>query len=108
MLERRLKMVRWKKFGLLVLLDTFLINIAFLGAYVIRFESWSYEIWPTHFSVLVVVSGIHLACNYFFGLYRRAWRYASINEVMAIVGAVSVATIFSVSVIFFAFAFLVP
>ena len=36
---------------------------------------------------------IRLVSFYFFGLYNRLWRYASINEVMVIIGAVTTSSI---------------
>lgn len=101
-------MARWRRFSILVFLDTILINLAFLGSYVIRFESLPKGIWLSYLLLIIMSTGVYLVTNYFFGLYRRSWRYASVNEVMAIVGSVSVATLFNTSAAFFGFNFILP
>ena len=50
--------------------------------------------------VMPEVIGIRLITFYFFGLYNRLWRYASINEVMVIAGAVTISSIFIAVYIF--------
>lgn len=46
------------------------------------------------FDVIPAIIIIRLVTFYFFGLYNRLWRYASINEVMVIVGAVTTSSVF--------------
>lgn len=89
-------MRRWRRRGLFILLDAFLINLAYLGALLIRFETVPIYHWQTYLTIMLPTTAIRLFSNYFFGLYHRAWRYASIEEVLAIVGAVSVGTLCSV------------
>lgn len=101
-------MTRWRRFAMLIFVDTILVNLAFIGAYIIRFEGFPKDVWFPHFSLIIMATGIRLLSNYFFGLYRRLWRYASINEVMAIVGAVTVATFFNTSLTFFGYNIIIP
>ncbi|HBG02450.1 MAG TPA: hypothetical protein DDW87_12915, partial [Firmicutes bacterium] len=56
-----------------------------------------------YLSVLVPYTASRLLSNYFFGIYKRAWRYASIDEVLAVVGAVSVGSFFNVVLCLFWF-----
>lgn len=96
-------MVRWRRAGYLIILDIVFANLAFIGAFLIRFETVPAQQWQFYFSVLVPYTMIRLFSNYFFGIYNRAWRYASMDEVLAIVGAVSVGSIFAVMLCLFWF-----
>ena len=44
---------------------------------------------------------IRILCFYFFGLYKRLWQYASIGELLSVVGAVSVGTAVNISLAYF-------
>ncbi|HBG01686.1 MAG TPA: nucleoside-diphosphate sugar epimerase, partial [Firmicutes bacterium] len=74
-------MGRWKRVAFLIILDVLLINLAFIGALLIRFETVPAYQWQFYLSVLVPYTASRLLSNYFFGIYKRAWRYASIDEV---------------------------
>ena len=86
-------MIRWQRGAYLVLLDSFLVNLAYVGALLLRFETIPAQQWQLFGKVFLPYTVVRLLSNYFFGLYRRAWRYASIEEVLAIVGAVSVGSL---------------
>ncbi|NMA61886.1 MAG: polysaccharide biosynthesis protein, partial [Firmicutes bacterium] len=101
-------MIRWKRRGLLVLLDAVLVNLAYLGALFIRFEGFPPEHLNSYFQAMVLTTGIRLVINYFFGLYRRSWQYASIGELLAIVGAASAGTILNLVLVFFFFHYRPP
>ncbi len=94
-------MIRWKRSWFFGLLDVLLVNFAFIGAFLLRFDSVSAQYWQYYLSVLVPYTAIRFLSNYFFGMYRRAWRYASIDEVLAIVGSVSVGSFFNVMLCLF-------
>ena len=96
-------MGRWKRVAFLIILDVLLINLAFIGALLIRFETVPAYQWQFYLSVLVPYTASRLLSNYFFGIYKRAWRYASIDEVLAVVGAVSVGSFFNVVLCLFWF-----
>jgi len=74
--------------------DLFLIALAATLGLVIRLEFplfWSY-LTPCLIFVLLA-EGLKLPIHYLFGLYGRYWRYASINEMLSIVGASTAASL---------------
>ena len=74
--------------------DIFLSVIAVIASYMIRLELIA--IFPTYqysmIWMMVVVAVIKPLTYYFFGIYRRLWRYASIRELVLILSAVTTAT----------------
>jgi len=75
----------------LLMADIVMINLAFVLAFLIRFESrFQMELAQGYFEVyldnLLVITLIKIAIFYFFGLYRSLWKYASIEELLQIVG----------------------
>jgi len=81
--------------GILLFIDIVIVSVTPLFALVIRFEDMA-VIEPylqILFSVLPVFIAVRLSAFYGFGLYHRLWRYASINELVAISGAVTVSSI---------------
>lgn len=79
---------------LLVLADSCIVAIVPFIALFIRFEG----IIPTNYlnimlKVTPVVLSVRIVTFYLFGLYKRLWRYASIHELLCIIGAVTVSTI---------------
>jgi len=81
---------------LLLFGDIFLIAVAVLGSFALRFEFgalfWYYL--PQAWRMIALAILIKPLVYYFFGLYRRLWAYASIRELMLIVVAVTTASIF--------------
>lgn len=81
--------------ALLVLIDIVIVGLAPLLALVIRFEEMVniepyLQVICSAFPVIIVV---RLLSFYSFGLYHRLWRYASINELIAIGSAVTISSI---------------
>ena len=79
---------------LLLLFDAAVIlTVPFLSL-LLRFEG---DVDPRYFSKLFPylpwILGLRLVSFYLFKLYHRMWRYASIHELIAIIGAVTVSTI---------------
>ncbi|HYM84751.1 MAG TPA: nucleoside-diphosphate sugar epimerase/dehydratase [Candidatus Dormibacteraeota bacterium] len=77
----------------LFLFDIVVVFMSILTAFALRFDANDVFLWlrpylPVAFLPLVVYPPVFVA----FGLYRREWRYASINEMFSIVGAVLVGT----------------
>ena len=78
--------------GVLIIIDTILINFAFLLAFYIRFDgnimgdmaAGYFEVYLRNAFVLTLIK---LTLLYVFGLYKSLWKYASIEEVIQIVGA---------------------
>jgi len=78
----------------LLLGDVFLSGISVLASYMIRLELIA--IFPTYQVSLFWMLGIAIVVKpliyYFFGIYRRLWRYASIRELVLILSAVTTAS----------------
>lgn len=74
--------------------DVFLSLVSVLASYLIRLELIA--IFPTYQVSLLwmfgVVAVIKPLVYYFFGIYRRVWRYASIRELVLILSAVTTAS----------------
>lgn len=74
--------------------DVFLSLISVLASYVIRLELIA--IFPTYQLSLLWMCGIVIVIKplvyFFFGIYRRLWRYASIRELLLILSAVTTAS----------------
>ena len=79
----------------LLLLDVALLAVAPTLALVMRVDSaeWvaSYVPALVHFTLLALV--VKLTIFFFFGLYRRYWRYASVDELVSIILAAGSATL---------------
>ncbi len=83
-------MSRIAKSAFLMALDAMIVMATPLIALYIRFEGnveSQYLLTMLNFLPLVVV--VRLTSFYFFGLYNRLWRYASINELISIIMAVT-------------------
>ena len=74
--------------------DIFLSVIAVIASYMIRLELIA--IFPTYqysmIWMMVVAAIVKPLTYYFFGIYRRLWRYASIRELVLILSAVTTAS----------------
>lgn len=66
------------------MLDIVLIGAALMGAYLLRFEGYIGSYWEQYKNVVVFVTLIYLGSNWIFGLYKKMWRYASIQELLGI------------------------
>ncbi len=86
--------------------DAIIINLAFLLAFIIRFEGSFFisNVAQRHFHVylsnIVTITMIKLVIYYLLGLYKNLWKYASIYEVFQIVGTTIVANTAVVSYMF--------
>ncbi|MDY6846906.1 MAG: nucleoside-diphosphate sugar epimerase/dehydratase [Chloroflexota bacterium] len=78
----------------LLLGDIFLSAVSVLASYMMRLELIA--IFPTYQESLLWMLGIAVVVKplvyYFFGIYRRLWRYASIRELVLILASVSTAS----------------
>lgn len=87
---------------LLILVDLVLVHLSLLLALLIRFEAnipLQYQ--EAFIRFHLIFSGIFIAGFFVFGLYRRAWKYASIGELIAVIVSVSAGTVLSFFVAFF-------
>ncbi|NPV81325.1 MAG: hypothetical protein HPY52_13800 [Firmicutes bacterium] len=75
--------------------DLGLIVVAGLLSILVRFEFTLPEQYLLIFiRKLPILASIRLICYYIFGMYNQLWRYASVNELVTIVEAGSVASVF--------------
>lgn len=85
----------------LVLLDTMLVNLSIIIGLFLRFSlDDRYSKIPPgdmerYYSTAFVITLIFLTVFYFFKLYNSLWQYASVNELISIVGATTVASVIS-------------
>lgn len=78
----------------LVLMDLFIIAVTPYLALYARLEGTLNSFFYDNLSnIMPELIGIRLIIFYFFGLYNRLWRYASINEVLVILGSVTASSI---------------
>lgn len=87
---------------ILMLVDAGIVGIVPYIALYIRFEGVfveNYHAVLTDYLPFIIV--VNIAIFYILGLYRRLWRYASINELLAIAGAVTVSSIITDGYLFF-------
>src|SRR5664279_1476649 len=75
--------------------DLFLVIIAVLGSYALRLEMGAAYFFylPSAYWMLVAALVIKPLIYHFFGLYRRMWIYASMQEMRLIITAVTAASI---------------
>lgn len=78
------------RIALLVILDILIINIAYIGAYLLRFEfdvnGTQFEIWfAVYASNIPAITLITLVTFGVFGIYTSMWRYAGTQELVKVV-----------------------
>jgi len=76
-----------------LLIDIFLTIISVVGAFTLRLDIYYYLYLPAVYWMIAISLVVKLTIYYFFGLYRRLWAYASINELLLIILAVTAASI---------------
>jgi FlaA1/EpsC-like NDP-sugar epimerase len=93
-MRERIRRLGWVPRGRhLFIFDLLAVGMSILAAFALRFDASNVLFWlepylPVALLPLVVFPPVFVA----FGLYRREWRYASVNEMFAIAGAVLVGT----------------
>ena len=98
-------MNRFIRISALMVIDAILVNVALYGALLIRFDgAVPVEFMNSFYQLAPVFTVVFLACFYFFGLYNRLWRYASIGELVNIVGIVTAASIINIALAYFVMA----
>jgi len=80
---------------LLLLGDLFLICVAVLGSFALRFEFGGLFFYylPQAWRMIILAAIIKPVVYYLFGLYRRLWAYASIRELILIVSSVTTSSV---------------
>jgi len=89
-----------------VLLDVFLIVLAYWSAYAIKFEPFSDSpAWKLFLRTLPVLVVVRLAAFLFFGVYRGIWRYTGMDDLVVFAKAVAGGSLASMLIILFKFRF---
>lgn len=92
----------FKKNSSYILLDIVLINISIAAAYFLRFGR---NMDMDYFNVYLVMAPFitlgKIAVFYYFGLYKRLWKYAGVDELVAIFMSVAVSNGFIIIAIYF-------
>jgi len=79
----------------LLLIDLLTMSMALVAAYVIRYEAL-WRVGPhlrRNLYLFATVLVVRPLVYYFFGLYRRWWRYASVSEMLVLVEAVTIGSL---------------
>tara|TARA_Y100001970_G_scaffold204703_1_gene249272 strand:- start:1538 stop:3436 length:1899 start_codon:yes stop_codon:yes gene_type:complete len=88
--------IRRKNIWLFLLVDSFVISLSLIGAYLLRFDFFiPKEIIPNAYYFLVVLLFSKLSANVVFNVYSGLWRYTSVTDLLNIVKASSAGTILS-------------
>lgn len=86
----------WRSF-VIVIIDAFLVIISMYLALLMRFDGLIPANYVDAYLGLVPFSTLVMMMSFFaFGLYRRAWEYASIGELIAVIEGVMVGSIINV------------
>jgi len=89
---------------ILILFDLMLVNLSFLSACLLRFDGqlrrMPHEFLLIIWYIAVAATTVKIACYLCFKLYSSIWRYASIYEMLSIVGAAVVSNAIVLSGIF--------
>ncbi|MDK2821773.1 MAG: hypothetical protein PWP31_1738 [Clostridia bacterium] len=85
----------------LIIIDIFLINLAFYLAFYLRFDGiLPPEYFPKYLDNILAITVIKISVFYYFKLYKSLWEYASIEELVQIVVAAVVANAAILSYLF--------
>lgn len=91
-----------KNFFLIIGTDVLLLTCAWYVSYLVRFE---FDIpavyWNSFKMVLPLMLVVKIVSFYFFDLYRGMWRYTSIGDLLNIIKATSISSLFIISYILF-------
>lgn len=84
--------------------DLIMIPMAWLGAYLLRFnlESVPSGFWQAALSMLVIVWPLQALIFWQMGLYRGVWRFASLPDLVRIIKSVAIGTLLAIVIIFLA------
>lgn len=87
------KIKMWQKY-ILILVDIVLVNLSYLSALYLRFDSKVPQAEMSKYSHnAIMITAIYIIIFYLFKLYKSLWSYASIDEFMLSVGSCIIADI---------------
>lgn len=84
---------------ILTAIDSLIVSLSiFLGYFILK---PFYEFYPIKFLILssAILLISHFGTAYFFGLYHRAWEYASISELMIIVRSITTSILITATIV---------
>ena len=75
-----------------VVLDAFLVGLAFACSYLIRFDGHPQQSFVIQLFILIIpIVLAKMAINWSLGVYRRLWRYTGLTEVMELAISLAIA-----------------
>lgn len=78
----------------LMLIDAIIVSLAIVFAYLLRFDFNIQEVYKKQIPYVIVGFGlIVILSNYYLGVYKRMWRYASIGELIALIKVATFSTV---------------
>ena len=80
----------------MLLIDAVLVNLALLLTLILPYSGVLQIKASSYLSLVIAFTIIRLFCLYYFGLYNRIWEYASINELISTIKAVTASSLISV------------
>jgi FlaA1/EpsC-like NDP-sugar epimerase len=81
------------------LIDVVLVNFAYLGAFLLRFDGTIPEEYLVNYPIFaIVVTVITIFVYYVFGFYKKMWQYASVREMYNILFGVTAASLVVIAV----------
>lgn len=94
---------------LLMVIDAVIVNLSMIIALLIRFEGRVPLVYRENFlHYAPIVTIVIMALFLLFCLYRRVWQYASISELMAVVGAVTLGNMTMATILYYLHGFQFP
>ncbi len=88
-----------------MILDAFIVNVALAVPFVLRFyenNELIQQSLQSYFSLALWITLTYIAIFYAFKLYKRAWAYASLSELFAVIYSVSIGSICTIAIYYFA------
>ena len=80
----------------MLFVDVVLVNLALLLTILLPYSGILQIGFSSYLYLIAVLTFVRLFCLYYFGLYNRIWEYASINELISTIKAVSAGSLISV------------
>ncbi|MDQ0285888.1 FlaA1/EpsC-like NDP-sugar epimerase [Desulfofundulus luciae] len=95
-------MARYRWMFIFIVVDAVLVNMALLLALWLRFDgNIPAQYYASYRSTALLFTLVWLISFYAFGLYARMWQYASVNDLLSIVGAVTAGVFVNISLAYF-------
>ena len=98
--------ILYKKQVLQILVDIIVINIAYISAYLLKFEGIvsdeNMRLIETSLPIMILVK---ISFFSIFGLYKSEWRYIGIHDMIKVFKGVSISTLLCIAIIFILYRF---